>query len=368
MKKFDFTEHTYAVIMAGGGGTRLWPVSRRSRPKHLLPLIADESLFQTTVKRLDGLFPIDQIFVVTVADQVEELQRQTPEIPHANFLIEPSPRGTASVIGLAAAILHRRDPQAVMAVLPSDHFIRNRDLFHLFLRIASDVARDDYLVTLGIAPTYPSTGYGYIQRGELLPEKYPYPVYSVKRFKEKPDDIAAREMIRSGDHSWNSGMFIWKTGRILSELAEQMPALKSGLDQVSAVVDTPEFTPAIESVWHTLSVVTIDYGIMEKARRVAVLPAGGLEWSDVGSWDSLFDVLIPDQNGNIVFSGHLMALDTHNSLVYGNRDGRLVVTIGVDDLIIVDSGDVLMVCHKEQAQSVRQIVSKLKNSDRDHYT
>jgi len=361
-------EHTYAVIMAGGGGTRLWPVSRKDRPKQLLPLIADESLFQTTVKRLNGLFPADQIFVVTVADQVEELQRQTPEIPERNFLIEPSPRGTASVIGLAAALLHKRDPQAVMAVLPSDHFIRNRDLFHLFLRIAANVARDDYLVTLGIAPTYPATGYGYIQRGDLLPEKYPYPVYAVKRFKEKPDEAAARDMLRTGDHSWNSGMFIWKTGRILSEMAEQMPALRSALDQISVAADTPGFTTALERVWNSLSVETIDYGIMEKANRVAVLPAGGLEWSDVGSWDSLFDVLIPDQDGNIVFSGHHMALDTHNSLVYGNRDGRLVVTIGVDDLIIVDAGDVLMVCHKEHAQRVRQIVSTLKNSDRDHYT
>jgi mannose-1-phosphate guanylyltransferase len=361
-------EHTYAVIMAGGGGTRLWPISRKDKPKQLLPLIADESLFQTTVKRLDGLFPLDHIFVVTVADQVEDLWRQMPEIPHSNFLIEPSPRGTASVVGLAAAILNKRDPHSIMAVLPSDHYIRNRDLFHLFMRIAADVARDDYLVTLGISPTYPATGYGYIQRGELLPEKYPYPVYRVERFKEKPEEIAAREMLLSGDHSWNSGMFIWKTERILSEMAEQMPVLKSALDQISAAVDSPEFDGVVQKVWDTLSVETIDYGIMEKAGRVAVLPAGGLEWSDVGSWDSLFDVLIPDQDGNIVFSGHLMALDTHNSLVYGNRDNRLVVTIGVDDLIIVDSGDVLMVCHKEQAQRVRQVVSSLKNSDQDHYT
>jgi mannose-1-phosphate guanylyltransferase len=360
-------EHTYAVIMAGGGGTRLWPISRKDRPKQLLPLIADESLFQTTVTRLEGLFPVDHIFVVTVSNQVEELIRQAPGIPADNYLIEPSPRGTASVIGLAAAILHKRDPQAVMAVLPSDHYIRNRDLFHLFLRIATDVARDGYLVTLGISPSYPATGYGYIQRGEILPEKYPYPVYRVKRFKEKPDESAAREMIRTGDHSWNSGMFIWKTERILAEMAKQMPALKSAVDEVSAAAGSSQFDAVIERIWQSLSVETIDYGIMENADRVAVLPAGGLEWSDVGSWDSLFDVLIPDQDGNIVFSGHHMALDTHNCLVYGNRDGRLVVTIGVDDLIIVDGGDVLMVCHKDQAQRVRQIVATLKNSDRDHY-
>jgi mannose-1-phosphate guanylyltransferase len=360
--------HTFAVIMAGGGGTRLWPISRKDRPKQLLPLIAEESLFQATVKRLDGLFPADHIFVVTVGDQVQLLKNQAPGIPEGNFLVEPFPRGTASVIGLAAAVLHRRDPQAIMAVLPSDHFIRNKDLFHLFIKIAAEVAADDYLVTLGISPSFPATGYGYIQRGEQLPEKYPYPVYTVRRFKEKPDEAAAREMVLTGDHSWNSGMFIWKTSRIMSEMARQMPALKTAVDEISMADGTSLFDTVVENVWQGLANETIDYGIMEHADRVAVLPAGGLEWSDVGSWDSLFDVLIPDKDGNIVFSSHLMALDTHNSLVYGNRDGRLVVTIGVDDLIIVDGGDVLMVCRKDQAQRVRQIVTSLKNSDKEHYT
>lgn len=361
-------KHTYAVIMAGGGGTRLWPISRKGRPKQILPLIAEESLFQATVKRLDGIFPPEQIFVVTVSAQVDQLIEQAPGIPVSNFLIEPDPRGTASVIGLAAAILHQRDPQSVMAVLPSDHFIKNKDLFHLFLRIAAEVAEDDYLVTLGIAPTYPATGYGYIQRGDPLPEQYPYPVYTVKRFKEKPDEPAAREMIKAGDHSWNSGMFIWKTGRILTEMGLQMPELKSAVDEISMAYGTSLFDSVIEKVWQGLKTETIDYGIMENADRVAVLPAGGLEWSDVGSWDSLFDVLIPDEDGNIVFSGHHMALDTHNSLVYGNRDERLIVTIGVDDLIIVDGGDVLLICRKDQAQQVRQIVTTLRNSDKEHYT
>ena len=346
----------------------MWPISRRDRPKQILPLIAEESLFQATVKRLEGVFPPEQIFVVTVENQVGQLKEQAPKIPVGNFLVEPSPRGTASVIGLAAAVLHQRDPQSVMAVLPSDHFIKNKDLFHLFLRIAAEVAEDDYLVTLGIAPAYPATGYGYIQRGEPLPEHYPYPVYAVKRFKEKPDESTAREMIISGDHSWNSGMFIWKTHRILTEMGRQMPELKSAVDEISVAYGTSLFESVIEKVWQGLKTETIDYGIMEHADRVAVLPAGGLEWSDVGSWDSLFDVLIPDEYGNIVFSGRHMALDTHNSLVYGNRDDRLVVTIGVDDLIIVDGGDVLMVCRKDQAQQVRQIVASLKNSDRDHYT
>ncbi|MEJ5223728.1 MAG: sugar phosphate nucleotidyltransferase [Anaerolineales bacterium] len=360
-------EHTYAIIMAGGGGTRLWPVSRSNRPKQLLPLIAEETLFQTTVQRLTGAFAPDHIYVVTVEDQAAELRRQAPHIPPENFLIEPAPRGTASVVGLAAAILHARDPQAVMCVLPSDHFIRNRDLFHLILRVAVDVARHDYLVTLGITPTYPATGYGYIQRGQPLPENFGYPVYRVQRFKEKPGESEAREMFRSGDYSWNSGMFIWKTERILAEIAAQMPDLSAALGRIAAA-DAPNRAAVIESVWPDLTNETIDYGIMEKASNVAVLPAGGLEWSDVGSWDSLFDVLMPDENGNIVFSGEHIALETSKSLVYGNRDGRLIVTIGVEDLIIVDAGDVLLVCHVNDAQKVRQVVSLLRANGRAHYT
>jgi mannose-1-phosphate guanylyltransferase len=360
-------ENTYAVIMAGGGGTRLWPVSRRNRPKQSIPLISQESLFQTTVRRLDGFFPPERIFVVTVAEQAEELRRQAPEIPAENFLLEPAPRGTASVVGLAASVLHQRDPQAVMAILPSDHFIRDRDLFHYILRVAADVARQDYLVTLGIAPTFPATGYGYIQRGDPLPENFNYPVYSVLRFKEKPEESAARAMLQAGDHSWNSGMFIWKTSRILQEFATQMPDLKAALDRIAAAWPTPARQQTLETIWHTLKNETIDYGIMEHASRVAVIPAAGLEWSDIGSWDALFDVVLPDEDGNVIVSGELLSFDTHNALLYGNGDGRLFVTIGLDNVIIVDTGDVLLACHKDRAQEVRRVVEKLKSEGKEKY-
>ena len=194
-------KHTYAVIMAGGGGTRLWPISRKERPKQLLPLLDEKTLFQNTVMRLERLFPADRILVVTVAEQAREMQQQAPEIPIENYLIEPAPRGTASVVGLAAAVLKMRDPEAMMAILPSDHFIRNRDLFHYLLRAAFDVAEKGYLVTLGITPTYPSTAYGYIQQGEALDGDFKYPVYAVKRFTEKPDEHAAQQLLRDGDHS-----------------------------------------------------------------------------------------------------------------------------------------------------------------------
>jgi len=364
----DILEHTYAVIMAGGGGTRLWPVSRRDHPKQMIPLLEeDRTLFQTTVERLEGLLSPERILVVTVEEQAAELRDQAPSLPAENFLLEPLPRGTASVVGLAAIALRLRDPKAVMALLPADHFIRNRDLFHLLIRVAVDVAEKDYLVTLGINPTYAATGYGYIQRGEVIPERVVYPVYRVSSFKEKPDEEKARAMLSTGDHSWNSGMFVWRVETILGEIEKQMPALHTALKEIEAAWNSDRRAKVIGEVWPGLKNETVDYGIMERAAKVAVLPAGGLEWSDVGSWDSLFDVMLPDQNGNIVFAGQHIGEDTHNSLVYGNRGERMVVTIGVDDLIIVDSGDVLMVCHKDQAQKVRRVVDKLIARNMEQY-
>ena len=361
------SNHTYAVIMAGGGGTRLWPVSRKELPKQLLPLLDEQTLFQSTVTRLEELFPPERILVVTVAEQASIMQEQAPEIPFENYLIEPAPRGTASVVGLAAAVLMQHDPEAMMAVLPSDHFIRNRDLFHYLLRAAFDVAEKGYLVTLGITPTYPSIAYGYIQQGKALDGDHKYPVYSVKRFIEKPDEQTAQQLLRNGNHSWNSGMFIWRATDILNEIKKQMPALSDAVTKISASWDTPQKNEVLDALWYDLKIETVDYGVMENAELVAVLPAGGLGWSDVGSWDSLSEVLMPDMNGNIAQNAHHLAIDTHNSLVYSNDSERLVVTIGVDDMVLVDTGDVLLVCKSDQAQKVRNVVEHLRKHRQEKY-
>jgi mannose-1-phosphate guanylyltransferase len=362
------SEHHYAVIMAGGGGTRLWPVSRKERPKQLLPLIGQETLFQSTVKRLENLFPSERILVVTVEDQAREMRLQAPEIPAENYLIEPAPRGTASVVGLAAVVLQKRDPQASMAILPSDHFIRNVDLFHYLLKSAFDVAANGYLVTLGITPGSPSTAYGYIQQGRALDGEYKYPVYTVKRFKEKPDEETAQKLLRSGDHSWNSGMFIWRADVILTEIQKQMPVLAGELQRIGETWGTPKQDEVLHACWPDLKNETVDYGIMENAEKVAVLPAGGLGWSDVGMWSSLFEVLLPDMNGNIATNGNFhLAHETNDTLVYGGSDERLIVTIGVDDMVIVDTADVLLICKTEQSQQVREVVEHLKKHRQEKY-
>lgn len=354
--------------MAGGGGTRLWPVSRKDRPKQLLPLLGHETLFQSTVARLENLFPPERILVVTVEEQAMEMYSQAPSIPQDNYLIEPAPRGTASVVGLAAAAMQKREPKAVMAVLPSDHFIRNRDLFHYLLRTAFEVAENEYLVTLGITPTHPSTAYGYIQQGMPLNEQYNYPAYQVKSFIEKPNEQAAQQLLRSGDHSWNSGMFIWRADMILAEIDKQMPALGEALKTIASAWGTVKQAEVLKERWAYLKSETVDYGIMEKAERVAVLPAGGLGWSDVGSWQSLFEVLLPDMSGNIAANdaSHL-AHETHNTLVYGTNEERLIVTIGVDDMVVVDTEDILLVCKSDQSQKVRDVVAHLKKHGQQKY-
>jgi mannose-1-phosphate guanylyltransferase len=362
------TEHTYAVIMAGGGGTRLWPVSRQEKPKQLLPLLGQDTLFQGTVRRLENLFSPAQIFVVTVEEQAREMRLQAPQIPPENYLIESAPRGTASVVGLAASVLYQRDKNARMAVLPADHFIRNRDLFHYLLNAAFDVAEHGYLVTLGITPTQPSTAYGYIQQGAPLEGNYKYPTYQVRNFKEKPDEQTAQKLLHTGDHSWNSGMFIWRADSILKEIDRQLPELGGALKKISAVWGTDQQAAVLHENWKELKNITVDYGVMENAERVAVLPASGLGWSDVGMWSSLFEVLLPDMNGNIATNSNLhLSYETHNTLVYGGGNDRLIVTIGVDDMVIIDGGDVLMVCKTDQSQKVKDVVEHLKKHRQDKY-
>lgn len=360
-------EHYYAVIMAGGEGSRLWPLSRQTRPKQMVRLGSEQTLFQIAVKRLTDLVPADHIYVVTVAAQAEALQEQSPEIPEENYLIEPMPRGTASVVGLAALALKNRDPQAVMAIVTADHLIQDVKTFHRLLTDAHTLAGDGYLVTLGIRPTYPATGYGYIHRGARL-DSYPFLAFDVQRFKEKPNEETARQFVESGDHDWNSGMFIWRVDRIWDEFNRLMPDLFERLQEIGQSWNTPARTETINAIWPAIKPNTIDYGIMERAERVAVIPAADLGWNDVGSWESLFEVFTPDADGNIILETEHIGVDTTDSLVVSDEDARrLVVTLGVEDIIVVDTNDAVLICSRNYAQKVREVVNLLKKKEDKRY-
>jgi mannose-1-phosphate guanylyltransferase len=356
-------DNYYAVIMAGGGGTRLWPLSRRDHPKQMLSIGGDQSLFQVAVDRLATIFPPERILVMTVEDLVPALREQAPMIPEKNFLLETIPRGTASVVGYAATHLNLEDPQSVMAVLTADHIIGNLKLFEQILNAAYLVAGKGYLVTLGITPTYPATGYGYIRKGTEIGTFQEIETYEAVEFTEKPEMLEAEKMLSSGEYAWNSGMFFWKTDIILEEISRQMPDLDKRLSQIKEAWDSPEREKVIRKVWPEITPQTIDFGIMENAKNVALIPAKDLGWNDVGSWEALFDLLPVDENGNIIQGTDHLSLDTNGTIVYADGDSRTVVTIGVNDLIIVDTGDVLLVCDRSQAQDVRQVVKKLKESD-----
>jgi len=352
----------YAVIMAGGGGTRLWPLSRRHQPKQTLKLFDERSLFQVAVERIEPIIPPENIFIVTVAEQAALLQPQAPQIPEDHFILEPEPRGTASVVGLAAAILQAHDSDAVMAVLTADHYIGNTTQFRALLSAAEELAREGDLVTLGIKPDHPETGYGYIQQGESRGIFQGFPAFSVRSFKEKPTRDVAEQYLKSGKYIWNSGMFVWRTDRILEEFKRQMPELNAALDRIrAALIDGPA-DEVIAKEWEHLVPETIDYGIMEGAQNVSVLPAGELGWLDVGGWGRFFDLYKPDENGNIILGGAPILRDTHDTLVYQSGEGqRKIALLGVDHLVIVDVGDALFICDRDEAERVRDIVKHLKD-------
>jgi len=355
-------ESLYALIMAGGGGTRLWPLSRSAHPKQMLKLFGERTMFQLSVDRLLPLLPAERIFVVTAAEQVEPLAAQYPELPHENFIVEPMGRGTASCIGLAAMVLHHHDPGAVMAVLTADHFIGRTAVFRDVLRAAQQAAEQGYLVTLGIAPRFASTGYGYIRRGELLGQVNGFDYYRVERFTEKPDAPTAETFVQEGVYAWNSGMFIWRAARILEEMRRCMPDLSATLDALRAVWGTPAYAETLARLWPALRKETIDYGVMEKAAQVAVIPVD-LEWSDIGAWASVMELHPHDAAGNVLL-GDVINIDGADTMVFSQGE-RLIVTIGVEDLIVVDTPDTVMIARRDQSERVREVVEQLKAAHRE---
>ncbi len=356
----------YFVILAGGAGTRLWPRSRRQRPKQLLNLTSpDHTMLQETYARVADMAPVEHFVVVTSQAYIDAVRDQLPQLPAGNVLGEPAGRGSAPAIGVAALLVQRRDPEAVMACLSADHFIARVDEFRRLLGVAKVAAEAGYLVTLGIHPSYPEVGYGYIEAGERLMEVDGGEVRRVKRFIEKPRLEVAEQFVAQGNFYWNAGIFIWKVSVILDALARYMPDLYQQLMQIQAFWDeTGQEGVLPRSLWLPIKSETIDYGVMEKADHVAVVPAD-IGWSDVGNWSTLLD-LLPSSDGteNVVVGDHI-GIETRNSLIYSPH--RLVATIGLENMIIVDTGDALLVCPKERAQDVKRIVEQLERQGRHEF-
>ena len=350
----------YALIMAGGSGTRLWPLSRERRPKQSLELVGQRSMFQHSVDRLIPLFSLDDVWVVTREEHADLLRQQVSELPAEHFIMEPEGRGTAPAIGLAAIHLYHQNPEAVMAVLTADHYISNAERFQQTLSAAEEAAQKGHLVTLGITPTSPSTAFGYIEEDQKLEQINGFDVFRVRQFTEKPNRETAARMVSSGLYTWNSGMFVWQVKRILEEFERQMPEFYARLMAVDAAIGTKAYSQVLEEIWPEIPKQTIDYGIMEGAADVVVIPVE-MGWSDIGSWSSLSGVLPTDADGNIIDADH-EGLDTHNTIIFGHS--RLISTIGVKDLVIVDTDDALLICAKDHEQQVKDLVEKLKRSGR----
>jgi len=346
----------YAVILAGGSGKRLWPLSRQARPKQLLDITClEKPLLQETLARLAPLIRADAVYVVTGERYMDSTCRQLPSVPSANIIKEPEGRGSAPAIGLAALHLWHRDSEAVMVCLPADHYIAEPERFREVLLAAEQVAKDGHLVTLGIRPEYPHTGYGYIEIGEKLTEGDAFSVHTVRRFTEKPDEQTAKLLFDGGRHLWNSGMFIWKASTILNEIEKHLPCLHECLREVGGALGTTEGQAVLERTWPRVERETIDFGVMEKAEDVVVIPVD-MGWSDIGSWASLADLLPADGDGNIVVGQHF-GLGTKGCVIYSPR--RLVATVGVEDLVVVETEDAILICARDRAEEVKALVDRL---------
>jgi mannose-1-phosphate guanylyltransferase len=318
-------------------------------------------MLQATYDRILPLVSPQNVLVVTGGSYLALVREQLPDLPERNIIVEPAGRGSAPAIGLAAIHLVRSNPKEVMISLPADHVITEEDKFRRVLQAASQVAEWGYLVTLGIQPRGPETGYGYIQADEYLESISGYDVYKVKRFTEKPARSTAEAFLRSGDYFWNSGIFIWRVDTILGEIERLMPKLYAQLLKIKEALGSAEEAQVLERVWESVEAETIDYGIMEKAVKVAVLPSS-FGWSDVGSWASLIELLPADEVGNVVLGDHL-GLDTKGTLVVSPK--RLVATIGVEDLVIVDTEDAILICSRDRTEEVKTLVAELQRKRRE---
>ncbi|KGE17705.1 mannose-1-phosphate guanylyltransferase [Paenibacillus wynnii] len=355
----------FATILAGGGGTRFWPLSRQEVPKQLLNISGNDIMLNDTIERFKGIIPQENTVIVTNRTQAVLLESiMHSSVSKNNILIEPVARNTAASILFAAFSIEKTHGDSLMVVLPSDHHITDEEQFRLTLDEACTVAMErDKIVTIGITPIFPSTGYGYIAYDKDPISIHPVAIYDVAEFVEKPTFKKAQGYLASGNYLWNSGIFIWKTSVIIDNFKRYLPRLYKTMLPISDALGTDQEDAVINQIYPTLQSISIDYGILERSDEVVVL-SGQFGWNDIGSWDALGAIFPPDESGNIIKANHI-GIDTRNSIIYGN--GRLITTIGVDGFIIADTEDALLICPKDNAQAVKDIVDILKEKGMKEY-
>ena len=349
----------FVVIMAGGVGSRFWPRSKQEKPKQLIRIFGENTMIQDTVNRVEGLVEPENILIITNQVQKEQILKQLPQLKKENIIAEPFGKNTAACIGLASILIHNKNKDAVTIILPADHLIQNKREFHKVLKKAAKFAyKSDGLVTIGIQPTRPETGYGYIQISDEEVEKG---IYKIQTFAEKPNLLTAKRFLKSGDFVWNSGMFIWKTETILQEIKTYLPELYEGLLNLEKAIGTKSFEKVLTKVYGQLVSISIDYGIMEKSQKV-FLTKGNFSWSDVGSWEEVYQLSKKNKNNNAEI-GDVYTEDTSGSYVFSPK--KFTAVVGLENIIVINTDDALLICNRDSAQDVKHIVEYLKMENRD---
>lgn len=348
----------YAVIVAGGQGTRLWPASRRATPKQVRPFVGEKTMLQKTYERVSQIVPKEQILLVTNVKYKDEMKKQLPDITDEQMILEPVPRNTAPAVGLAAAVLAKRDKNAVMIQVWADHHIKNEDIYKEKILLAEKVldAKPEYLIDIVAEPEYPATGYGYLEGGEKQGE-----IFKAKRFIEKPDLETAKKFMEAGNYYWNTAIFVWKVQTLLDMYKEYKPDMHAGLMELQDAWDTETQEKTMLEIFPRMESISIDYAILEKTSNIALIPAN-LGWKDVGSWQAIYEVLANGDKDEVVAKGKVIKIDTKNSLIFNENKDKLVAVVGMDDVVIVDTKDALLVMKKSQDQDVKKVIKELQET------
>lgn len=362
-------DHTYAVILAGGGGTRLWPKSRKQTPKQFLKLVGNETMIQIAANRISSLVPWDRVIVVTNELYKDEVHQLLPDVPVQNIIAEPAKRDTALAMLVGSQFAYSKDPDAVVINMASDHIVTNKAEFLRVMKAASDVAyRKTDLVTVGISPTRPSTGFGYIKISQDL-EKLAkgLSLFKVESFTEKPNEATARGFIATGKYFWNANMYVWSSEALAAAFRLHMPEMYEQTKHLESLSAT-DFHKALPAIYEKAEAISVDYAISEKANNLVLIP-GDFGWDDVGDWKVVYDLEKKDLSGNVIISdhpeNHTLAIASHNNLIHAN--GRLVALVGVEDMVVIDTEEILMIIPKDKSQDVKKIVERLKEEKKDEY-